>query len=65
LISHAPAPCFGAAHRRVTADLAARQNEFAAALADEVWFAHIAPGGKSERLAQRPANWQIPFFTAK
>jgi hypothetical protein len=31
-------------NRRVTAPLAARRNEFVAALADEVWFAHITPG---------------------
>jgi predicted Rossmann fold nucleotide-binding protein DprA/Smf involved in DNA uptake len=37
---------------RVTADLARRRNEFVAALADEVWFAHITPGGQMERLAK-------------
>ena len=45
--------CFNAAHRRVTADLAARRNELVAALADEVWFAHITPGGQMERLAKK------------
>ena len=35
----------------VTAPLAARRNEFVAALADEVRFAHIAPGGEHPRLA--------------
>jgi predicted Rossmann fold nucleotide-binding protein DprA/Smf involved in DNA uptake len=44
--------CFNANERRVTAELAARRNEFVAALADEVWFAHIAPGGQMERLAK-------------
>ena len=43
--------CFPAAQRRATAELAARRNELVAALADEVWFAHIAPGGQMERLA--------------
>jgi predicted Rossmann fold nucleotide-binding protein DprA/Smf involved in DNA uptake len=33
--------------RRVTSALAVRRNEFVAALADEVWFAHIAPGGEN------------------
>jgi hypothetical protein len=36
--------CFNESERRVTADLAA--------LADEVWFAHITPGGQMERLAR-------------
>jgi predicted Rossmann fold nucleotide-binding protein DprA/Smf involved in DNA uptake len=49
--------CFAAAHRRVTAELAVRRNEFVAALADQVWFAHIAPGGKMERLADKVAGW--------
>jgi hypothetical protein len=41
--------------RRVTSPLAAQRNEFVAALADEVWFAHIAPGGEIQRLAQKIA----------
>ena len=49
--------CFPAAHRRVTAELAARRNEFVAAIADQVWFAHIAPGGKMQRLASSVAAW--------
>jgi predicted Rossmann fold nucleotide-binding protein DprA/Smf involved in DNA uptake len=52
---------FSPTHRRVTADLAARRNEMVSALADEARFAHIAPGGKSERLARRLTEWQIPF----
>jgi predicted Rossmann fold nucleotide-binding protein DprA/Smf involved in DNA uptake len=43
--------CFPASQRRATAELAARRNDLVAALADEVWFAHIAPGGQMERLA--------------
>jgi predicted Rossmann fold nucleotide-binding protein DprA/Smf involved in DNA uptake len=54
---------FSSAHRRVTADLAARRNEFVAALADEAWFAHITPGGKADHLTKRLADWQIPFST--
>lgn len=45
--------CFPESERRVTTELAARRNEFVAALADEVWFAHITPGGQMERLAKR------------
>jgi hypothetical protein len=47
--------------RRVTADLAVLRNVFVAALADEAWFAHIAQGGKAERLSQRLAEWQVPY----
>ena len=36
---------------RVTAELAKQRNEFVAALADELWFAHIAPGGQTAALA--------------
>ena len=45
---------FRAAEKRITADLAIRRNEFVAALADEVWIAHITPGGQMDRLTQRP-----------
>lgn len=49
--------CFTGCNRRVIAALAARRNEFVAALADEVWFAHIAPGGEMEHLSGRVAAW--------
>ncbi|MBI4325629.1 MAG: hypothetical protein HY674_10245 [Chloroflexi bacterium] len=48
---------FNAPHRRATADLAARRNELVAALADEVWFAYITPGGQMQRLANMVARW--------
>lgn len=51
--------CFDRQHRRVTADLAARRNEFVAALADEIVFAHITPGGSLERLARQVDTWGI------
>lgn len=47
--------CFPPEVIRITAALAARRNELVAALADEVWFAHIAPGGQMERLAENVA----------
>lgn len=47
--------CFPPDVTRITAALAARRNEFVAALADEVWFAHITPGGQMERLAENIA----------
>ena len=37
---------------RVTASLAARRNQYVASLADEVWFAHITPGGQAEALSR-------------
>ena len=47
--------CFAGRNHRVTTSLAVRRNEFVAALADEVWFAHIAPGGKMQSLAHKIA----------
>ena len=48
---------------RITADLARRRNEFAATLADEVWFAHITPGGNNDMLTTSLARWGIHFVT--
>ncbi len=55
--------CISSPHHRVTAELAARRNPFVAALADEVWFAHIAPGGQTEQLAKTIARWPPPIST--
>ncbi len=41
---------FGARHRRVTADLARRRNEFVAAIADKLCFIHVSAGGELEAL---------------
>ena len=49
--------CISSPHHRVTAELATRRNQFVAALADEVWFAHIAPSGQTEQLAKTIARW--------
>ncbi len=49
--------CFPSSHHRATTELAARRNEFAAGLAEKVWFAHIAPGGQTEQLAKTIASW--------
>lgn len=51
---------FNATHRRATAELAARRNAFVAALADEVWFAHITAGGQMERLATKVHDRIVP-----
>jgi predicted Rossmann fold nucleotide-binding protein DprA/Smf involved in DNA uptake len=45
--------CFNESERRVTTELAACRNELVVALADEVWFAHITPGGQMEQLAKK------------
>jgi hypothetical protein len=51
---------FPASEKRVTKDLAVRRNQLVAALADEVVFAHITPGGHLERLSRLVARWGIP-----
>jgi predicted Rossmann fold nucleotide-binding protein DprA/Smf involved in DNA uptake len=48
---------FPAAEKRVTADLARQRNRFVAALADEVVFAYIAPGGSLSGLADEVSEW--------
>jgi predicted Rossmann fold nucleotide-binding protein DprA/Smf involved in DNA uptake len=52
---------FTAAEKRVTTELATRRNALVAALADEVCFAHITPGGQSERLTHLLKRWGVPF----
>lgn len=54
---------FAANEIRITTKLAARRNAFVAALAEEVWFAHITPGSQSDRLTHRLAAWRVPFST--
>jgi predicted Rossmann fold nucleotide-binding protein DprA/Smf involved in DNA uptake len=49
--------CFNDGASRTTAELAARRNEFVARLADEIWFAHVAPGSQTQRLARKIAAW--------
>jgi len=56
---------FTTAEKRVTSELATRRNALVAALADEVCFAHITPGGQSERLTHHLTDWRVPFSTLK
>lgn len=56
---------FAEAKNRPTAGLASRRNEIVAALADEVWFAHITPGGKNDILRRKLAEWNVPTNTPK
>ena len=45
--------------RRATADLARRRNRFVTALADEVVFAFISPGGSLSLLADELVGWGL------
>jgi len=53
--------CFPDTARRVTTELAARRNEFVAALADEVYIAHATAGGQVAGLTNRLRTWEVPI----
>jgi predicted Rossmann fold nucleotide-binding protein DprA/Smf involved in DNA uptake len=53
---------FKGTETRTTADLARKRNDFAAAMAEEVYFAHIREGGSLETLAADVARWGVPAF---
>ena len=59
------ASAFQEGEDRITAELAARRNQFVADLADELWFAHITPGGQLDQLAQRARAPVAPAFAMK
>ena len=48
--------------RRVTREAAMRRNVVAAALADTVFFAYMAPGGHTERLGRLVERWGVPLI---
>ena len=54
---------FTATANRVSAALAARRNEFVAALADEVFIAHATLGGQLEKLIPSLRAWRIPLLS--
>lgn len=54
---------FAPSEKRVTTALATRRNALVAALADEVCFAHITPGGQSAHLTHLLTTWHVPFST--
>jgi hypothetical protein len=54
---------FAATATRITTELAARRNEFVAALADEVFIAHATAGGSLEKLVPRLSEWGTPVYT--
>ena len=51
---------FESSQRRPIAALSEQRNKLVAALADEVYFAHITPGGKTAQLAEQISAWGIP-----
>lgn len=48
--------------RRVDRESAIYRNQVVAALADEVYFAHVQPGGETERLSLLLKKWAIPII---
>lgn len=50
---------FDSSQRRLTAALSEQRNKLVAALADEVYFAHITPEGKTARLGEQISRWEI------
>ena len=54
---------FGEGETRTTADLARKRNRFAAAMSEQVCFAHIRAGGSLEALSTELATWGVPAFT--
>jgi hypothetical protein len=48
---------------RITVNLAQKRNELVAALADEVFVAHAAPGSKTERFCHDVLSWGKPLLT--
>jgi hypothetical protein len=50
---------FSVKENRATADLARRRNRFVCAVADEVVFAFISPGGNLSMLAKEVTAWGV------
>jgi predicted Rossmann fold nucleotide-binding protein DprA/Smf involved in DNA uptake len=48
---------FPAIEKRVIADLARQRNRFVAAMADEVVFGYVSPGGSLSRLVHEISSW--------
>ena len=45
--------------KRVTRESAIRRNELVAALANEVYIAHVSPGGETARLVRMMEEWRV------
>lgn len=46
--------------KRITKDSALRRNDVVAALADDVYIAHVSPGGETARIAELLDLWKVP-----
>jgi predicted Rossmann fold nucleotide-binding protein DprA/Smf involved in DNA uptake len=51
---------FSASERRMTAKLSTQRNQMVAALADEICFMHISPGGRMSQLFEQVSKSGIP-----
>jgi hypothetical protein len=49
--------------KRARQDIAVFRNEFVAALADRVFVAYTAPGGKTESFYMKILGWEKPLLT--
>ena len=56
---------FGERIKRARQDIARYRNKFVAALADQVFVAYAAPGGKTETFCQKVLGWDKPLLTFK
>ena len=54
---------FGERIKRAREDIARFRNEFVAALADQVFVAYAAPGGKTESFCEKVLGWGKPLLT--
>ena len=51
---------FAPSQRRLTSALSEQRNKLVAAMADEVYFAYVTPGGKTEKMTHQISTWAIP-----
>jgi hypothetical protein len=54
---------FGERIKRARQDIACFRNEFVAALANQVFVAYAASGGKTEAFCQKVLGWDKPILT--
>ena len=54
---------FNRKHRRITAALGEKRNEFVATIADRIFVAYASPGGKTEQFCQKIISWGKTLLT--
>jgi predicted Rossmann fold nucleotide-binding protein DprA/Smf involved in DNA uptake len=54
---------FDEKHSRITKETSESRNEFVAAVANQVFVAHAAPGGRTEALCREVIAWGKPLLT--